>query len=172
VRLFRLNEDTAHGKVDKDFLRNFLQEYKGHEVKLGITANNLTGGAGDGISIAKALELFDFDQIHRGVEVELEHTDNILLALEIAIDHLMEHERYYDYLDEMESQFESVNYSGGYPGSSTGGTRTSPNKEWPDEEDLEDDTPEKLEKSNIYQPILKEPNDHLKPKHPYKGPGD
>ena len=81
----------------------------------------------------------------------------------------------------------------GFPGAATGGTRTSPGKVMPDKEDLEEkedplrintklkdedtlesnipnDTPEELEKSNIYQPILKEPNDWLKPKWPYKGP--
>ncbi len=38
-------------------------------------------------------------QIEKGARVETEHTDNILDALKIALDHLGEHPRYYDKLD-------------------------------------------------------------------------
>lgn len=77
-----------------------------------------------------------------------------------------------------------VDYDGGYPGSSTGGTRTSPKKASPDSEDIEeddndlldtsipDDTPAPLKKSNNVQPIMKEPDDWLNPKvAKHRGPG-
>ena len=45
---------------------------------------------------------FPLDQVRKGVEVELEHTDDPYMALEIALDHLTEFEDYYSGLDEME----------------------------------------------------------------------
>jgi hypothetical protein len=49
---------------------------------------------------------FDPKQLAKGKKVEMEHTDNPDLALEIAMDHLTEDPKYYDYLEEMESKFE------------------------------------------------------------------
>lgn len=175
-------KEEGHGNIDPDALREFLERYKDHEVSLGITLDNLTGGLGDKITIAQALEKFDFEQLHKGVNVELEHTNNVLIALEIAVDHLVENDKYYDYLEDMEKEMEeSRGVNSGYGGANTGGTRSSVGRVWPnkrdfdDEEDLEsnlpDETPGKLKKSNIYQPILKEPADHLRPRAP-KGPGD
>jgi len=47
---------------------------------------------------------FDFEQLVKGAEVELEHTDTLALALEIAMDHLTEDAKYYDHLKEMEEK--------------------------------------------------------------------
>jgi hypothetical protein len=49
---------------------------------------------------------FDPEQLAKGKKVEMEHTDDPDLALEIAMDHLTEDPKYYDYLEEMESKFE------------------------------------------------------------------
>jgi len=46
---------------------------------------------------------FDARQIMKGMEVEMEHTDDPRQALEIAMDHLMEIPNYYDELADMES---------------------------------------------------------------------
>jgi hypothetical protein len=43
------------------------------------------------------------DQIQKGVRVEMEHTNDPRIALEIALDHLWEDRRYYDKLELMES---------------------------------------------------------------------
>ena len=51
-------------------------------------------------------EDFDPKQIEIGKKIEMEHTDDENLALEIAMDHLVEHPRYYDYLVEMEKEME------------------------------------------------------------------
>jgi len=51
----------------------------------------LVGGIGDG----KSPDQFDPEQISKGIKVEMEHTDNPRIALEICIDHLSEDEFYY-----------------------------------------------------------------------------
>lgn len=48
---------------------------------------------------------FDKDQLLKGLKVELEHTDDPKIALEIAMDHLVEHPKYYDHLAEMEDNW-------------------------------------------------------------------
>ena len=63
------------------------------------TGDELSGGLGDN----KSAKEFDTGQIIRGLAVELEHTDDPLIAMEIAIDHLTEIPDYYTKLDKMES---------------------------------------------------------------------
>jgi hypothetical protein len=50
---------------------------------------------------------FDPDVLRRGTEVELEHTSDRKLAQKIAMDHLVEHPRYYEELDRMEQRLEA-----------------------------------------------------------------
>jgi hypothetical protein len=47
---------------------------------------------------------FDLDQLKMGVDVEMEHTDNPLMAFEIAMDHLAEFPDYYTRLKGMEDK--------------------------------------------------------------------
>ena len=63
----------------------------------------IPGGKGEG----KCVDDFDFFALLKGVLVELEHTDDPMLALEITMDHLSESPEYYDYLDDMEEQMVS-----------------------------------------------------------------
>jgi hypothetical protein len=49
---------------------------------------------------------FDIEQLSRGIEVEMEHTPDWRVAREIAMDHLVEHPDYYDYLDAAEERME------------------------------------------------------------------
>lgn len=42
------------------------------------------------------------DQVRKGIRVEMEHTNDPRIALEIAMDHLWEDRRYYDKLERME----------------------------------------------------------------------
>ena len=55
---------------------------------------------------AKGMKPSDFDpnQIEKGKEIELEHTNNPNLAREIAMDHLTEIPNYYTHLEEMEQK--------------------------------------------------------------------
>lgn len=43
---------------------------------------------------------FDQAQLKKGIQHELEHTNDKKLAMEIAMDHLSEDPKYYDHLDE------------------------------------------------------------------------
>jgi len=54
----------------------------------------IPGGRSSGMSFA------DFDQISllKGLKVELEHTDDVIIALEISADHLAEDPKYYEKL--------------------------------------------------------------------------
>lgn len=63
----------------------------------------LPGGLADNMPDDK----FDKKQLDKGQKVELEHTKDRALALEIAKDHLAENPKYYDLLEKMESKFEN-----------------------------------------------------------------
>jgi hypothetical protein len=65
--------------------------------------DRLQGGLGDDAEV----EQFDPQQILKGMEVEMEHTDDPRIALEIAMDHLMELPDYYTRLDKMEKEGEA-----------------------------------------------------------------
>jgi hypothetical protein len=55
-----------------------------------------------GLAAGRKPEEFDTDQLRKGYEVEFEHTDDAMMALEIAMDHLAEQPDYYDWLADME----------------------------------------------------------------------
>ena len=58
----------------------------------------IPGGLADDMLDSK----FPEDQMEKGIEVEYEHTDDPAIAKEIAKDHLVEDDEYYDYLEDME----------------------------------------------------------------------
>lgn len=62
----------------------------------------IDGGMADNKSVVD----FNPDQILKGLKVEMEHTKDPRIALEIAMDHLTENPEYYTYLENMESEFE------------------------------------------------------------------
>ncbi len=64
--------------------------------------NRLPGGKADG----KQLTKYDLTQLLMGIEVELEHTNDKMLALEITTDHLEEFSDYYTRLKKMEEEAE------------------------------------------------------------------
>lgn len=61
--------------------------------------DNIPGGLAD----EKSVRDFPLDQLNKGIQVELEHTDSEQLALEIATDHLAEDPAYYDKLEVIEA---------------------------------------------------------------------
>jgi len=63
----------------------------------------LKGGRADG----KGITQYDLKQILLGIKVELEHTTNKMLALEIVTDHLEEIPDYYTHLEKMEKEAEA-----------------------------------------------------------------
>jgi hypothetical protein len=62
------------------------------------TGDRLKGGLSD----AKKVTDYSIDAIKKGIKVELEHTDDINIALEIVMDHLFEDEEYYNKLETIE----------------------------------------------------------------------
>jgi hypothetical protein len=60
--------------------------------------DKLPGGLAD----KKKPEDFDPKAIIQGLSVEIEHTSDILIAMEIVMDHLTEDSNYYDKLAKME----------------------------------------------------------------------
>lgn len=64
--------------------------------------DRIKGGLADNMPDSE----FNKKQIEKGIEVEMEHTDNPIIAKEIAKDHLVEGENYYDYLEKMEEEME------------------------------------------------------------------
>ena len=75
-------------------------------------ANNLKGGKADKLSLKQISDKFGVSietiksQIQKGVDVEMEHTDNKEKAREIATDHVSEFPDYYDRLIKMEKKAE------------------------------------------------------------------
>lgn len=62
-------------------------------------------------SVNEPDDKYDADQLARGIEVELEHTDNKDLAKMIAKDHLNECSGYYDMLDKAEPTCKDITAS-------------------------------------------------------------
>jgi len=78
----------------KEFERKFDEIYNENQ-----PVESITGGMAD----TKRPKDFDHDQLMKGTKIEFEHTDDINLAIEIAMDHLMEFPDYYIALDKMEN---------------------------------------------------------------------
>lgn len=72
----------------------------------GWYVDSLEGGKGD----KKSPSDFDQKQIIMGMGVELEHTDDMMKALEVTLDHLSEESEYYTKLKQVHT--ESVDYFG------------------------------------------------------------
>lgn len=71
----------------------------------------LGGGLADNMSVDDIASLHNvsrdviLNQLKKGIQVEMEHTNNRMTAREIAMDHLVESPDYYSLLDEMEQKF-------------------------------------------------------------------
>ena len=73
--------------------------------------DQINGGLGDNDSPTK----YSRDVILKGLGVEMEHTDDPLIAIEIVLDHLNENPKYYDYLEQMELNMNDNTYQEYYP---------------------------------------------------------
>jgi len=58
-----------------------------------------------GLASGRDVSSFDANSIKKGVKIEMEHTKDINIATEIAMDHLAEDPKYYDKLEKMEREF-------------------------------------------------------------------
>ena len=76
--------------------------------KLFNESNELTGGLSDNMSLEDIAKKHNTtllevqEQLQKGMEVEMEHTDDSNIAIEIAKDHLVEDLYYYDKLATIE----------------------------------------------------------------------
>lgn len=62
--------------------------------RMGQWTDRLPGGKADGRDPSS----FDPKQLANGISVEVEHTNDVMLAMEIAMDHLAEDPDYYEKL--------------------------------------------------------------------------
>jgi hypothetical protein len=60
----------------------------------------------EGLSANLPDDIFDPEQLRRGIQVEYEHTNDREMAKKIAKDHLVEFPDYYDRLEKMEQEAE------------------------------------------------------------------
>ena len=77
---------------------------RGHKIKTNqktvLRAPALRGGMSEG----RSPRYYDNKELRKGIEVEMEHTDDPEIAMQIAMDHLEEHPEYYKYLPKMEKK--------------------------------------------------------------------
>jgi hypothetical protein len=78
---------------------------KGGEVK----EDRIEGGKSEGMTIEDIAKMHDrsvdemFDNLREGIQVEMEHTNEMMVAMEIAMDHLYEDPDYYSKLSKIEA---------------------------------------------------------------------
>lgn len=93
---------------EKDILESIGSE---KEIKKS-EDNKLKGGKGDNLTVEDIVKKHNSTiehikkQIKMGLEVEMEHTNNPKIALEITMDHLTESPDYYTKLKQMEESFD------------------------------------------------------------------
>jgi len=82
------------------------------EIEKDEVGDEIKGGKAD----KKKPKDFDKEQLAMGLKVEMEHTDDPMIAIEIAMDHLTEFPDYYTRLDKMEKQAKGDTKSEGAEG--------------------------------------------------------
>ncbi len=82
-------KDGKVAKADVEKVKNLLSESFKEQIP-------------GGLSSGKDPREFDQEQLLMGVNVEVEHTKNVLMAMEIAMDHLSEVPDYYTKLKAVE----------------------------------------------------------------------
>lgn len=94
---------------NQDFREELLKQFGDKkEVKKSDSTEKIKGGVSDNKSLKEIAQKHDVDiddilkQLELGIKVEMEHTDDPKVAIEIAKDHLCEFPTYYTELDKME----------------------------------------------------------------------
>lgn len=101
--LFCFNFNSfAAGEDAKKFEQYRQAIKKEFNIDIAKFKDRLKGGKADGKKITK----YDINQLIMGIKVELEHTSDKMIALEIAMDHLEEFPDYYTRLLKMEEEAE------------------------------------------------------------------
>lgn len=123
---FEFTKSKLGANNDRDVMKHFLKnpnkikdierEYSKHimhedndlniddiQTQKEVNGDVLDGGLGD----EKIPTDFNPDEVLKGIEVEMEHTNNPKIALDIALDHLTEIPDYYTRLNAMETDAET-----------------------------------------------------------------
>ena len=107
-RTFLVEQEETNSKLialSKGLMQKFNIDLKTFHQKLN-------GGQADNVTI-EDLANIPIETFIKGIMVELEHTNDPAIALEIVMDHLFEKVpesfKYYDYLDKMEKDMEQNN---------------------------------------------------------------
>jgi len=82
----------------------FEQYREAIQKECGIDINNFSETLKGGRADAKDITKYNLIQLVMGIKVELEHTTNKMIALEITMDHLEEFPYYYTRLEKMEKE--------------------------------------------------------------------
>lgn len=88
---------ARHPKIAKKWAKH-TRNIKGLPEKVPEGMEKIEGGLADGMDPSE----FDQDELFAGIKVEFEHTDDVMTAMEIAMDHLTEIPDYYTRLSDME----------------------------------------------------------------------
>jgi hypothetical protein len=97
---------TGLGEPAKDVLQNFNDIVLGQSGSM--EEDSIPGGKADDMTLEQIAQIHSVDvdalqtELDKGIEHELEHTDDRLIATEIAMDHLYEDPEYYTKLDQIE----------------------------------------------------------------------
>ncbi len=105
------NRPVAEKKVPE--LRRSIEDYRraikdAYQIDINDFKDTLKGGYADG----KPISNYDLAQLLEGIKWERQHTNNSLIALELAMDHLEKIPDYYDHLTRMERLCESEKLGG------------------------------------------------------------
>ena len=94
------------GIADSDSLEDatFEQYREAIQREYGVDINNFSETLKGGRAYAKDITKYNLIQLVMGIKVELEHTTNKMIALEITMDHLEEFPYYYTRLEKMEKE--------------------------------------------------------------------
>jgi len=99
VFAFFLNEDNI-----KEKLETFLADNKITKDEFNsLVYDQLSSFCRGGLWNSKERPKVEEEQIIKGMQIEVEHSNNPLIAERISLDHLVEFSNYYDYLEVMEA---------------------------------------------------------------------
>ena len=121
------NEATSAGSAG-----GYVGPLFGEPQKRKIKEEKLEGGLSDGMSIEDMASHHKvdvdniIDALEKGVNVELEHTTEMMVAFEIAMDHIYEDLNYYNNLEKIESKEATTSSSVGAYDAPFGGPKKDP----------------------------------------------
>ena len=97
-----------------------------------VNEDEIPGGLADGMTLKDLAKHHDttidelIDKVSDGINVEMEHTSSIPIALEIALDHIYEDLDYYNKLEKIEAKEATTSASAGVYDAPIGGGRKDP----------------------------------------------